>query len=74
MAFTQHEHPRLPLRPRYPDEIPASSQEWGALIRQLTARDRQVNEALSIIELEGDFAIDSTGLKTITVRFLRSCL
>jgi len=62
---------QLPRRPRYPDP-PGSAdplvQRWMAdMLRILAARDREVNTALTLSELSGSFAIDSTGNKTVTV-------
>ena len=59
---------RLPFRARYPAPTTEFGEEWSTdLIRALTQRDREVNNALQLIELTTTFAIDDTGLLELTI-------
>lgn len=59
---------RPPFRQRYPSPISELDFEWASdLVRALTIRDREVNNALTMVELSKTFAIDDTGMVTITI-------
>lgn len=62
---------KIPRIPNYPFTYEAPTAEWVAyLIRELRRRDTEVNTALSIYELTDTFAIDSTGVKTVTINYV----
>jgi hypothetical protein len=57
-----------PRKPRYPSTVDSPDAAWASeLIRLLEVRDREVNAAYNIIELNADFAIDAQTLVTITI-------
>lgn len=61
---------KQPSLPRYPDPTAFDGTWGGALILELEKRDAEVNQGLAIYELSGNFAIDSTGLKTVTIDYV----
>ncbi len=58
---------RMPFRRRYPTPRKEFDEVWGnQLVRDLLARDQDVNNAFSIFEYSDTFLIDSTGVITVT--------